>query len=62
MHHEKPSAGYYIYPCDIAGKTVLASKNRMDSGGGRRNRTGVHGFAGRCMTTLPPRRRRAIKK
>ena len=26
-------------------------------GGGGRNRTGVHGFAGRCMTTLPPRQR-----
>ena len=26
-------------------------------GGGGRNRTGVHGFAGRCMTTLPPRRK-----
>src|SRR5437879_9796034 len=26
------------------------------SGGGGRNRTGVDGFAGRCMTTLPPRR------
>src|SRR5438046_1884121 len=25
------------------------------SGGGGRNRTGVHGFAGRCITTLPPR-------
>ncbi len=25
-------------------------------GGGGRNRTGVHGFAVRCMTTLPPRR------
>ena len=25
------------------------------TGGGGRNRTGVHGFAGRCMTTLPPR-------
>ena len=25
------------------------------SGGGGRNRTGVDGFAGRCMTTLPPR-------
>src|SRR5262245_53418294 len=25
------------------------------AGGGGRNRTGVHGFAGRCMTTLPPR-------
>ena len=39
--------------------------NPIDQGGGReptplrdggqgRNRTGVHGFAGRCMTTLPP--------
>lgn len=25
------------------------------NGGGGRNRTGVHGFAGRCITTLPPR-------
>ncbi len=24
------------------------------NGGWGRNRTGVHGFAGRCMTTLPP--------
>src|SRR5688500_3298107 len=35
-------------------------------GGGGRNRTGVHGFAGRCMTTLPPRpggpRERARRK
>ena len=30
-------------------------KNRMNIGGGGRNRTGVHGFAGRCITTLPPR-------
>ena len=29
---------------------------RLIRGGGGRNRTGVHGFAGRCMTTLPPRR------
>ena len=28
---------------------------KIDGGGGR-NRTGVHGFAGRCITTLPPRR------
>src|SRR5687767_7017533 len=27
-------------------------------GGGSRNRTGVHGFAGRCMTTLPSRQGR----
>ena len=28
---------------------------RLICGGGGRNRTGVDGFAGRCMTTLPPR-------
>ena len=28
---------------------------RTNTGGEGRNRTGVHGFAGRCMTTLPPR-------
>ena len=28
------------------------------NGGGGRNRTGVDGFAGRCMTTLPPRQER----
>ncbi len=28
---------------------------RRNDGGGGRNRTGVDGFAGRCMTTLPPR-------
>ena len=28
----------------------------MVIGGGGRNRTGVHGFAVRCMATLPPRR------
>ncbi len=27
---------------------------RRKIGGQGRNRTGVHGFAGRCMTTLPP--------
>src|SRR5678816_102434 len=27
------------------------------TGGGSRNRTGVHGFAGRCMTTLPSRQK-----
>src|SRR6266849_4014064 len=30
--------------------------SKQNLGGGGRNRTGVHGFAGRCMTTLPPRR------
>ena len=35
------------------------SRNRQSGrkiGGWGRNRTGVHGFAGRCMTTLPPSR------
>ena len=30
--------------------------NARRTGGGGRNRTGVHGFAGRCITTLSPRR------
>src|SRR5690606_4791010 len=34
--------------------TIRACK----AGGGGRNRTGVHGFAGRCITTLPPRPRK----
>jgi hypothetical protein len=28
----------------------------LKTGGWGRNRTGVHGFAGRCITTLPPSR------
>jgi hypothetical protein len=43
--------------------TELPSRQRSgvhyrgrETGGGGRNRTGVDGFAGRCMTTLPPRR------
>ena len=31
-------------------------KPRRDTGGATRNRTEVHGFAGRCITTLPSRR------
>ena len=30
------------------------SSHRSSNGGQGRNRTGVRGFAGRCMTTLPP--------
>ena len=33
-----------------------AMKTKRRDGGLGRNRTGVHGFAGRCMTTLPPGR------
>ncbi len=36
--------------------TSIYRKSLNIHGGGGRNRTGVHGFAGRCMTTLPPRR------
>jgi hypothetical protein len=36
--------------------SLVATKGLLgETGGGGRNRTGVHGFAGRCMTTLPPR-------
>ena len=34
---------------------MTADAAGWESGGGGRNRTGVDGFAGRCMTTLPPR-------
>ena len=44
---------YLLYA--IAKITAEPIKNRMNAGGGGRNRTGVHGFAGRCITTLPPR-------
>ena len=37
------------------GDAIPASpSDRLVIGGGGRNRTGVHGFAGRCITTLPP--------
>ncbi|SOY47685.1 hypothetical protein CBM2589_B200019 [Cupriavidus taiwanensis] len=43
--------------CNRPGKTKTAPKGAvlLATGGGGRNRTGVHGFAGRCITTLPPR-------
>ena len=34
---------------------ALHVSRRRKVGGESRNRTGVHGFAGRCMTTLPSR-------
>ena len=36
-------------------RRTLSAVGGGKAGGGGRNRTGVHGFAGRCMTTLPPR-------
>ena len=34
---------------------VSRTETSLLTGGGSRNRTGVHGFAGRCITTLPSR-------
>ena len=34
---------------------VSTNETSLLTGGGSRNRTGVHGFAGRCITTLPSR-------
>ena len=48
----------------FSSRAPSSGNSRRDDGGGGRNRTGVHGFAGRCMTTLPPRqerRRRACR-
>jgi hypothetical protein len=45
---------------DVSGCCGLAGSGEA-SGGGGRNRTGVDGFAGRCMTTLPPRPGRSIR-
>ena len=53
-------------PRDFKSLASTCSATRADTpprgrrrvcGGWGRNRTGVHGFAGRCMTTLPPSRR-----
>jgi hypothetical protein len=45
--------------CPCTGNVTANEGPRQDfmggNGGGGRNRTGVDGFAGRCMTTLPPR-------
>ncbi len=35
--------------------TYFTTRAFTKFGGGGRNRTGVHGVAVRCMTTLPPR-------
>src|SRR5258706_2979255 len=37
---------------------VRVDQAGLGTGGADRNRTDVRGFAGRCMTTLPPRRTR----
>src|SRR5450432_2638458 len=45
-----------LTPDALRKKWAAPDCNLLIFGGGGRNRTGVHGFAGRCMTTLPPRR------
>ena len=51
----------YGAPAGFQGITLSVWKylysNNNNSGGGYRNRTGVHGFAIRCVTTPPTRRR-----
>ena len=37
-----------------APRVVPKTAHSLENGGQGRNRTGVHGFAGRCITTLPP--------
>ncbi len=37
-----------------------ARRSARCNGGGGRNRTGIDGFAGRCITTLPPRQGRLM--
>ncbi len=41
---------------------MMKQKTKVEYGGGGRNRTGVHGFAGRCITTLPRRLDQETKK
>ncbi len=43
--------------CSATRADTPSRGRRRVCGGWGRNRTGVHGFAGRCMTTLPPSRR-----
>jgi hypothetical protein len=51
----------YGAPTGFQGDYIIGMKNlysnNKNSGGGYRNRTGVHGFAIRCVTTPPTRRR-----
>ena len=43
---------------NFAIRATMRAKVPQGDGGADRNRTGVHGFAGRCVTTPPPRRGR----
>ena len=40
----------------------MTQSGKLFEGGGKdRNRTDVHGFAGRCITTLPPCHKKTVK-
>src|SRR5664279_243539 len=45
-------------PRTLGSRWPILAGTARGCGGGGRNRTGVDGFAGRCMTTLPPRQER----
>ena len=49
-------------PISPSGRWGRKSNTREAIGGADRNRTGVHGFAGRCVTTPPPRREGSRKR
>src|SRR6266850_5156188 len=50
-----PDRSEVIYRMVMVTWRMLRDLCGSSFGGGSRNRTGVHGFAGRCMTTLPSR-------
>src|SRR5690349_23977327 len=52
MH--RPQAGSCRVEARQTKRPAEAGLRGLRNGGQGRNRTGVHGFAGRCMTTLPP--------
>ena len=60
-----PALAILIHPCafgikhkaqQMPTKKHLSISTPIKSGGWNRSRTGVHGFAGRCITTLPSSR------
>src|SRR5690242_14609034 len=60
-HDPEPSVGTISGPCALGLRAEEARNPRVGRRfvrGDDRNRTGVNGFAGRCVAT-PPRRRRA---
>ncbi len=51
----RPKGQRILSPLRLPVPPLGQIKNTKNYGGGGRNRTGVHGFAIRCMTILPPR-------